>query len=80
MIIPQINENQFSAMVCWAYNIGLGNAAKSSAVAVANTGDLLDVPTHMVLWDEVDGVPDPGLVRRRAAEIALYNTPITVAA
>jgi len=31
-----------------------------------------------MLWNKVRGAVDMGLVRRRAAEVVLWNTPVTV--
>lgn len=77
MIFPSVmlTENQFSALCSLCYNIGEGNFAASTALATMNAGDLADVPAHIALWDEIDHVVSDGLVRRRAAEIVLWNTP-----
>jgi lysozyme len=76
---PKITDNQFSAFVCLAFNIGLSAFAGSSALQTANTEDFQDVPAHIALWDKttVNGhlVVSLGLQNRRAAEIALWNTP-----
>ena len=79
LITGQLNDNQFSAFVCLSFNIGLHAFAGSSALHLANAGDLNDVPAHIALWDKttINGrlVVSAGLKRRRAAEIALWNTP-----
>ena len=77
MLTNPINENQFAACVSLAYNIGLGNFASSSARQLINIGALADVPVHIGMWNEVNHAVDPGLVRRRNAEIALWNTPVS---
>jgi lysozyme len=78
LITAQLTDNQFSAFVCLAYNIGLSAFAGSSALHLANTGDLADVPAHIALWNKttIDGqlVTSAGLTARRAAEIALWNS------
>lgn len=80
LITANINDSQFSAFVCLAYNIGLHAFAGSSALHLANAGNLNDVPAHIMLWDKmtVNGrlVVSAGLQRRRAAEVALWNTPV----
>jgi lysozyme len=74
-----LSDNQFSAFVCFAYNIGLAGFVGSSALHLANTGALPAVPAALALWDKttVNGhlVVSTGLQNRRAAEIALWNTP-----
>ena len=77
MIKTPINENQFGALVSLAYNIGIGHFASSSALALLNEGFLEQVPSHIALWNKVNDVVNTGLVRRRAAEIALWNTPVS---
>jgi lysozyme len=78
MIKVPVTQNQFDALVCWAYNIGLGAAASSSAIATLNQGHTDDVPRHMALYDEVtineQRVVNSNLVARRAAESELYET------
>ena len=71
----ELTDNQFAAFCSLCYNIGTWNFAHSSALSEANAGNLDDVPNHIALWDEVDGIPDKGLIRRRQAEIALWETP-----
>jgi lysozyme len=80
LLTAALNDNQFSAFVCLAFNIGLHAFAGSSALSFANTGELSDVPAHIELWDKttVNGrlVVSAGLQHRRAAEVALWNTPV----
>lgn len=74
------NENQLSAMVCLAFNIGLGAFRKSSVLKAHNRGDTQAASRAFGLWNKatVDGkkVILPGLVSRRAAEASLYLEPI----
>lgn len=80
MIKTAINENQFSALTSLAYNIGTGNFAASSTLALVNDGNISDVPAHIEMWNRItvnsQSVIDTGLVRRRAAEVSLFNTPV----
>jgi len=79
LITAGLNDNQFSAFVCLAFNIGANAFAGSSALHLANQGDLAEVPSHIALWNKttINGrlVISPGLQNRRNAEIALWNTP-----
>jgi len=73
MIKQPLNENQFSACVSLAYNIGTGGFKKSSVLRKLNANP--NDPTiadSFRLWNKGGGVILKGLVRRREAEIALY--------
>lgn len=68
----ELSDDQFSALVCFAYNVGEANLAKSSVLKAANAGDDAAVARRLGLWVKAGGKPMAGLVRRRAAEAALY--------
>lgn len=70
-----INSNQFSALVCFAYNVGLGALANSTLLRLVNSGDFADAAKQFSQWVYADGTVLPGLVRRRAAEAALFQEP-----
>jgi lysozyme len=65
---PHLNDNQFSALVSFAYNVGLGNFRSSSVLKAVNSGDFDAVPRRLNLWVKAGGRVLPGLVKRRAAE------------
>lgn len=65
-------DQQFSALVSFAYNVGLGGFKRSSVLAAVNAGDFDAVPRRLNLWTKAGGKVLPGLVRRRAAEGALF--------
>jgi lysozyme len=71
-VTTKISDEQFSALVSFAYNVGLGNFAKSSVLAAVNRDDFDAVPRRLQLWTKAGGRVLPGLVRRRAAEAALF--------
>lgn len=72
-------ENQFSAMVCLAFNIGRGGFLKSSVLTLHNKGKVLEAADAFLLWNKahVNGILtfEPGLLRRRQAEANLYLSP-----
>lgn len=73
MIKQPLNENQFSACVSLAYNIGIGGFKKSSVLRKLNVNPLdATIADSFRLWNKGGGVILKGLVRRREAEIALY--------
>jgi lysozyme len=65
-------DNQFSAFVSLAYNIGLGAFAQSTALMFHKSGDYADAADHILLWDKAAGRVMLGLVKRRAQERELY--------
>jgi lysozyme len=65
--------NEFSAMVCLAYNIGLGNFRKSSVLKFHRQGKKLLAANAFLLWVNSGKLKHvPGLIRRRNAERGLY--------
>jgi lysozyme len=68
----KLTDQQFSALVSFAYNVGLGGFKRSSVLAAVNAGDFDAVPRRLNLWTKAGGKVLPGLVRRRAAEGALF--------
>lgn len=72
LVTAQLNDNEFSALVSFAYNVGLGNFAGSSVLKAVNVGEPEAVPRRLQLWVKAGGRVLPGLVKRRAAEAALF--------
>jgi len=80
-VIVPLNQNEFDALVIFAFNIGeTAFRTKASAVIELNATRRAEVGPRMKLWDKitVDGklVVSSGLVRRRAAEVKLFYTPV----
>jgi lysozyme len=67
-----LTDEQFSALVSFAYNVGVGAFANSSVLAAVNRQDFSAVPRRLALWNKAGGRVLPGLVRRRAAEAELF--------
>lgn len=65
--------NQFGAMVSLAYNIGPAAFARSSVLRRFNAGDLDGAANAFALWNRSGGKVLNGLIRRRAAEAALFR-------
>lgn len=81
LIFAPLSQNQFDALASLAFNIGLRNFALSGMVRHINEGRIFDAAQAFDVWRraEVDGramVVD-GLVRRRAAERAMFVRPAT---
>jgi GH24 family phage-related lysozyme (muramidase) len=72
-----LNENQFSALVSFVYNIGDGGFADSTALRRLNQGDYAGCCEAMQWWTKGNGGEVlAGLVTRRKAEVRLFNTPV----
>ena len=67
-----LSDAQFSSLVSFAYNIGLGNFRSSSVLKAVNARDFDQVPRRLALWVKAGGRVLPGLVRRRAAEAEMF--------
>jgi lysozyme len=75
-------QGQFDAMVCLAYNIGLGRSAAAPKGPVGflgstllhkfNLGDVHGAAEEFGRWIHVKGVISPNLVRRRFCELVNY--------
>ena len=77
LVKSKIDENQFSALVSFAYNLGLGALKTSTLLRVINDNpNSLAVGDQMIRWDKAGGKQVPGLLARRYAEKALYFTPM----
>ncbi|MBA4792422.1 MAG: glycoside hydrolase family protein [Phenylobacterium sp.] len=75
-----LNQNQFDALCCFAFNIGLDNFRRSAVLRRLNEGQLLQAACGMELWRKADfegeRIVIDALVRRRAAEKTLFLTPM----
>lgn len=74
-----LTDAQYSALVLFAYNVGATAFIGSTVLRDVQAGLLDAVPAELRRWHfihDASGVPvsDPVLVRRREAEIALWNS------
>ena len=67
-------QAQFDAMVCLAYNIGVNAFQRSTVLRRHNAGDYAGAAAAFAMWNKGGGRVLKGLVRRRAAEAALYRS------
>lgn len=64
--------NQLAAMVCLAFNIGLGNFRSSTVLRRHNSGETFAAANAFLLWNRAAGRVMQGLINRREAERSLY--------
>lgn len=76
-LAPNANENEFAALVSFAYNCGYGphGLGGSSLLRYFLQGSKLAAAQEFGHWCHGGGVVLPGLVTRREMEKALFLTP-----
>lgn len=72
-LCPITTQNQFDALVSFAYNVGEGALKDSSLRRLHNEGNYAAAKEQFARWNKSGGVVLKGLVRRRAAEAELYG-------
>ena len=74
-----LTQNQFDALVCFAFNVGVETFRKSTVLRRVNEGSMLQAACSFEMWRkaefEGERIVVDALVRRRAAEKALFLTP-----
>ncbi len=80
LITVPLNDYQYAVLASFVFNLGPLALLQSTLRKRLNAGDYASVPDQLKRWTKarVPGkgmVELPGLVRRRAAEAELWNTP-----
>ena len=73
LVTVPLTDNQFSALVSFSFNVGLGNLESSTLLRLLNRGWYDQVPAQLMRWTRANGEVLGGLARRRAAEAQLWN-------
>ena len=68
-----LTQQQFDALVSWTFNLGAGNLAESTLLRKLNNYQYAEVPEQTMRWVRAGGQVLDGLVRRRAAEAAMFQ-------
>jgi len=76
VVIAAINQNHFDALVDFAFNLGCATLINSTLLRLLNQGDFPGAAAQFLVWDHCGGVVVPGLLRRRTAEMDLFQTPL----
>lgn len=66
-------QGQFDALVSFTFNLGEGALAQSTLLRLLNDGDYTGAAAQFDRWNKAGGRVLQGLVRRRAAERALFE-------
>ncbi|CAB4152274.1 COG3772 Phage-related lysozyme (muraminidase) [uncultured Caudovirales phage] len=72
-VTAPLNQNQFDALVDFAYNAGAQNLRTSTLVRKLNAGDYKGAAAEFPRWNMGGGKILTGLVTRRAKERALFE-------
>lgn len=67
-----LNQNQFDALVSFAFNLGLGNLKSSTLLKKLNASDYIGASKEFERWNRAGGKVLNGLTRRRIAERDLF--------
>jgi lysozyme len=77
-----LTPHQEAALVGFVFNFGEAKFKTSTFLTLINQGRLAEVPAQLKRWvkAQTDADPElevlPGLVKRRAAEVVLWETPV----
>jgi len=72
-LCPNLKQNQFDALVSFAFNLGLGALQRSTLRMKVNRGEWDHVPAEFNKWVRGGGRMLPGLVKRRKEEAELFT-------
>lgn len=71
-----LTKYQFDALVSFTFNAGGAALRTSTLLKKLNAGDYAGAASEFLRWVNGGGKKLPGLVRRREAEKALFETPV----
>jgi len=75
VVTANVTQNQFNALVSFAYNIGMGNFRKSTLLRMVNLSPHnASIRAQFMRWNKAGGVELRGLTNRRIDEANLYFT------
>lgn len=67
-----LNENQYAALIDFAFNEGCGSLQRSIILQKVNRLEFSDLPKEFMRWVWAKGRRQKGLIARRQAEIDLF--------
>lgn len=72
LVTVDLTQGQFDALVSFTFNLGAGNLSSSTLLARLNAGNYSAAAEQFGRWVFAGNVLQQGLVKRRAAEKALF--------
>lgn len=73
-ITAPLTQNQFDALVSFAFNIGPQAFKESGAIQALNEGDIEEFLRRHAQWNESGGTEMQGLINRRRREAELFRS------
>jgi lysozyme len=74
MVKLPLSQGEFDALVDFVFNLGAGNFARSTLLTALNAGDFARAAAQFECWDRAGGIVVAGLLRRRQAELGLFES------
>ena len=72
LVVVQLTQNQFDALVSFTYNLGEGNLQKSTLLKKVNAFLFAQAAEEFAKWNKAGGKVLNGLTRRREAERKMF--------
>ena len=72
LVSSPLTQNQFDALVCFSYNVGIGALSQSTLLRYLNEGNYKAAADQFLRWVYGGGEVLPGLVSRRQQERSLF--------
>ncbi|RJG10929.1 lysozyme [Pseudomonas cavernicola] len=72
LVTVPLKQHQFDALVSFTFNLGSGNLQGSTLLRKLNAKDYTGAGSEFSRWNKAGGRVLSGLIRRRAAERALF--------
>jgi lysozyme len=73
LVSAPLNQNQFNAVVSFAYNVGMGNLKNSTLLKLINKDhNQIAIANEFLKWVNAGGQKSKGLERRRVKESQIY--------
>ena len=76
LVTVPLSQGQFDALAAFAFNCGEGALERSTLLRLLNEGKYAEAALQFGRWVKGGGKELPGLVRRRAAERALFEESV----
>jgi lysozyme len=74
LVTVKLTQGEFDALVDFTFNVGVGAFSNSTLIHKLDSGDVVGAAEEFARWDYCGGVVLQGLVRRRLAEVAVFNS------
>lgn len=76
LVSVELSQPELDALVCFVFNVGIGNFAKSTLLKKLNAGDYAGAANELPRWSRAAGKVMAGLIARREAEERMFNAGI----